>query len=168
MSDLLETPVRDIVFVDMDGVVVDFPYDVKDVDPSIRDECIAAQAEGVHHSDVEGLFATLKPMRGAKEAIDKLMQHFEVHLLSTSPWSNTQAWSDKRRWVEQYLPNLPKKKLTLTHRKDLARGRYLIDDRPNNGAKEFGEYDGQEWLHFGSERFPDWPSVLTYLMGKDS
>lgn len=164
MADNRASKSPDIVFVDMDGVLVDFPYDVNDVDPTILEKCKDASSRGIHHSDVEGLFATLLPIEGAAQAIDRLMEHYEVYLLSTSPWSNTEAWSDKRRWVEKYLPNLPKKRLTLTHRKDLARGAFLIDDRPNNGAREFGEYDGQEWLHFGSVKFPDWASVLTYLL----
>lgn len=162
--DLEARMAKEIVYVDMDGVVVDFPYDVNDVDPSIRQECIKAwEQEERHHSDVEGLFATLKPVQGAAEAIHKLMEKYHVYLLSTSPWKNTHAWSDKRRWVEKYLPNFPKKHLILTHRKDLNRGKYLIDDRPNNGAKEFGEYDGQEWIHFPSDDFKTWDEVLYYL-----
>jgi 5'-nucleotidase len=39
----------------------------------------------------------------------------------------------------------------------------LIDDRPKNGALEFGEHDEQEWIHFGSDEFPDWGAVLSYL-----
>ncbi len=163
MAENVESKIRDIVYVDMDGVVVNFPYDVEDVDESIRRQCVVANKAGRHHSDVEGLFATLLPIEGAAEAIDRLMERYEVYLLSTSPWANTNAWSDKRRWVAEYLPNLPTKRLILSHRKDLNRGAFLIDDRPNNGAAQFGDYAGQEWIHFGSANFPDWPSVLTYL-----
>ena len=38
-------------------------------------------------------------------------------------------------------------------------GDYLIDDRRFNGASEFTG----EWIHFGSEKFPNWNSVLKYL-----
>ena len=55
----------------------------------------------------------------------------------------------------------------LTHRKDLNRGAYLVDDREKNGAKEFGEREGQEWIHFGSDKFPDWESVLGYLLKQE-
>ena len=35
----------------------------------------------------------------------------------------------------------------------------MIDDRGKNGTSDFAG----EWIHFGSERFPDWESVLKYL-----
>ena len=38
-------------------------------------------------------------------------------------------------------------------------GDILIDDRPNNGAKDF---EGN-WIQFGSEEFPDWESILKHL-----
>ena len=154
----------EIVYVDMDGVLVDFPESIDDVHHSIREQCRDWCAHsGRHHSDYEGLFATLPALPGAVEAIDMLLQKYEVYLLSTSPWANMSAWSDKRRWVEEHLQNLPRKHLILSHRKDLLRGAYLIDDRPYNGASEFASHEGQEWLWFGSEEFPDWDAVLDHL-----
>ena len=53
--------------------------------------------------------------------------------------------------------------LILSHNKNLNRGHYLIDDRDKNGAKEFeGEH-----IHFGTEKFPDWQSVMKYLRSKE-
>ena len=37
---------------------------------------------------------------------------------------------------------------------------YLIDDRPYHGAEQFGDH----WIQMGSDRFPDWKSVVQYLM----
>jgi 5'(3')-deoxyribonucleotidase len=67
------------------------------------------------------------------------------------------------QWVKRYLGPAAKKRLILSHNKNLNRGTYLIDDRPNNGAKEFGEIEGQTWIHFGTEQFPDWDAVLSFL-----
>ena len=39
--------------------------------------------------------------------------------------------------------------------KDLNRGDFLIDDRPNNGADLFAG----AFVQFGKEPFTDWPAV---------
>ncbi len=44
-------------------------------------------------------------------------------------------------------------------RKDLNIGDYLIDDSKFRGQQKFKG----EWIEFGSEKFPDWDAVLTYL-----
>lgn len=41
----------------------------------------------------------------------------------------------------------------------MCKGDYLIDGPENNGASEF---EG-EWIRFGSENYPDWHSVISYL-----
>ena len=153
-----------VVYVDLDGVLAEFPESLSDVDSSIAESCRRwCDETGEHHSDFEGIFSTLKPIEGADEAINRLIQKFEVFILSTAPWKNVSSWSEKRIWVENYLPSLPKKKLILSYNKSLLRGKYLIDDRRKNGAFEFGEEKGQEWIHFGSVDFPDWETVLNYL-----
>ena len=38
-------------------------------------------------------------------------------------------------------------------------GDYLIDDRRFNGASEFRG----KWIHFGSEDFPNWNTILKYF-----
>ncbi len=155
---------RPILYLDMDGVLVDFPESQSDIHISIRDKCLDwCNTTGKHHSDFEGLFSTLLPTSGAVDAVCRLNDKFVIYLLSSAPWDNTNSWSDKRRWVEKYLPQLRRKCLILSHRKDLNRGSYLIDDRAHNGAIDFGEYDNQEWIHFGSERFPNWEEILKYL-----
>ena len=74
--------------------------------------------------------------------------------------SETSKWSDKIIWVQKYLGNAAHKRLILSHNKNLNLGDYLIDDRTKNGAAEFkGEH-----IHFGKEPFPNWQSVLSYLL----
>jgi 5'(3')-deoxyribonucleotidase len=63
-------------------------------------------------------------------------------------------------WIEKHFGDLFKKKMFITHRKDMLMGDYLIDDRTANGAGEFvGEH-----LHFGTESCPNWDAVLTKLL----
>ena len=61
-----------------------------------------------------------------------------------------------------YFGNKARKRLILTHRKDLNIGDFLVDDRTKNGA---GEFKG-ELIQFGIDKFPDWAAVKKYLMEK--
>ncbi len=145
------------LFFDMDGVLADFESGLKRVDEQTK-----KQYEG-HVDEIPGLFALMEPVKGAIEAVKTLAEHYDVFILSTAPWKNPSAWSDKVEWVNKYLGDVFYKRIILTHRKDLCMGDYLIDDRAKNGASEFCG----EWIHFGSERFPDWASVLAYLVPKE-
>ena len=141
------------VFVDMDGVLVDFESGLEKVDPETRAKY------GRRIDKIPGMFALMDPMPGAIDAWQRLCEKYEVHVLSTAPWDNPTAWIDKRLWVEKHLGRTAWKKLTLSHNKHLLRGDYLIDDRTANGA---GEFEG-EHIHFGTEHFPGWDAVLEYL-----
>jgi 5'(3')-deoxyribonucleotidase len=144
---------RKIVYIDMDNVLVDFPSAFPHID-----EAVLAQHEE-HRDDIPGIFAHMQPVEGAVEAFHALAEAYEVYILSTAPWNNPSAWSDKLEWVKEYLGEKAFKRLILTHHKDLNRGDYLIDDREKNGALEFQG----ELIRFKSERFPDWKSVTKYL-----
>ena len=111
---------------------------------------------------IPGLFRNLEPIKDAIASVNKLLNSdkYEVYILSTAPWNNPSAWTDKRLWIEEQFGDKINRKLILTHRKDLVKGDILIDDRPNNGAKDF---EGQ-WLQYGSEIYPDWNSILKYLL----
>ena len=54
------------------------------------------------------------------------------------------------------------KRLILSHHKNLNSGDFLIDDRTKNGAGEFGG----EHIHFGTDKFLDWKTVVQYLQQK--
>merc|ERR1711991_554908 len=68
--------------------------------------------------------------------------------------------SEKYDWVVGNLMPHAYKRLILSHNKHLNAGDYLIDDRLANGA---GRFKG-ELLQFGTEKFPDWDSILNYLL----
>lgn len=141
------------VFVDMDNVLVDFESGLAHVSEEVKKEY-----EG-RLDEIPGLFGLMKPMPGAIEAMHELQKHYDLFILSTAPWKNPSAWSDKVTWVTKYLDDVFHKRMVITHRKDLCQGDYFIDDRGKNGTSEFKG----EWIEFGSEKFPDWNSVLEYL-----
>ena len=140
---------KKIVYVDLDGVIADYERNSKGTTDEER--------------KAPGFFANLEPLPDAIESFKKLCKHYEVYFLSTAPWSNIHAWSEKRVWVEKHFGEYAFKRLILSHNKSLLRGEYLIDDRIANGVDGFeGEH-----IHFGTSKFPTWESVLSYLKEKD-
>jgi 5'(3')-deoxyribonucleotidase len=111
---------------------------------------------------IPGLFRSLKPIESAISSVEKLLhsEKYEVYFLSTAPWNNPSAWTDKRLWLAEQFGDIINRRLILTHRKDLVKGDILIDDRPNNGTKDF---EG-ELIKFGSDEYPNWDSVINYLL----
>jgi 5'(3')-deoxyribonucleotidase len=69
---------------------------------------------------------------------------------------NPLSYTEKRVWVEKYLGLEACKKMFLAPRKDLLIGDYLIDDVIHKGFRG-------EQIHFGSEKFPNWKTILLYL-----
>ena len=141
------------LYVDMDNVLVDFQSGLTAVPAATLAEYAG------HEDDIPGIFAKMVPVTGAIESFKELTTLFETYILSTAPWKNPTAWSDKLLWVQKHLDEVAYKRLILTHHKDLNRGDYLIDDRTKHGADRF---QGKH-IHFGSEEFPDWPAVMGYL-----
>ena len=145
-----------LLYIDLDGVVADFvsamnTHPKKDTPPYHE-----------HPDTIPHIFRDLTPIKGAINAVNKLLDAamYEVYFFSTAPWGNPSAWTDKRLWLEAQFGERINRKLILTHRKDLVKGDILIDDRPNNGAKDF---DG-ELITFGSDQYPNWDAVLDYLL----
>jgi len=94
-------------------------------------------------------------MPGAIEAVKSLteMGH-DLFIATTPPWDHPESWAQKRAWVLEHLPQF-KKRMFLTHRKDLLKGDILIDDSVSRGQPDF---EG-EWMHFGQDGM-DWPYVV--------
>ena len=144
------------LFFDMDNVLVDFESGINKLDQATK------KAYEGRLDEVPSIFSLMEPMPGAIEAVHKLAEVYDVFILSTAPWKNPSAWSDKVEWVTKYFDDVFHKRMIITHRKDLVEGDYLIDDRGKNGTSEFKG----EWIQFGSEQFPDWDAVVDYLINK--
>jgi 5'(3')-deoxyribonucleotidase len=135
------------VFVDMDGVVVDFDG-YRGNTPS--DEIKKAV----------GAYRGMLPIPGALEAVRSLIgMGFEVWMATKPPTGVPHAYADKAAWVMHYLPEL-KRRIIITHDKGLLGDEhdFLCDDRPHKANCE--EFKGQLL------RFVDgfhWPQALEYF-----
>lgn len=147
---------KKVLYLDMDNVLVDFASAL-----AAFPEATLEKYKG-RWDEVPNIFSRMTPMEGAIESYNQLVAMFDTYILSTAPWENPSAWSDKLHWVKKHLGDPAYKRLILTHHKNLNSGHYLVDDRPNNGADRF---EGEHIL-FGSERFPDWRTVVEYLTPK--
>ena len=96
-----------ILYVDMDNVLVDFPTAF----PQIPPETLLAY-EG-RLDEVPGIFSLMNPVAGAVESFHELSGLFDKYVLSTSPWENPSAWSDKLLWIKRYLGRSAYKRLIL-------------------------------------------------------
>lgn len=115
------------VFVDMDGVIVDFDA--------------YKTAQGLSGDEVKcqpGAYLAMPAIHGALEAVRSVIgMGFEVWIATKPPTGVTNAYSDKAAWVIQYLPEL-RRRIIVTHDKGLLgdSGDYLCDDRPHKANCE--------------------------------
>ena len=151
------------VYVDMDNVLVNFQSGLDRVPEAIKREYADDGTGKPHYDDIPHIFSLMDPMPGAIEAMRELWPYFNLYILSTAPWLNPSAWSDKLEWVQRYFgkdnDSIFYKRLIISHHKDLNHGDFLIDDREKNGASEFQG----ELIQFGTSKYPDWPAIVEYL-----
>ena len=150
---------KPIIYIDMDGVLVDFESALTKVSPEMLEKFAG------EYDNIPGIFALMDPVPGALEAVDRLKEKYDLYILSSSPWENPTALGDKLAWVKKYFggdgqENIFFRKVIFSSVKHLNRGDILIDDRTANGA---GDFLGRH-IHFGSPEFPNWQSVLNSLL----
>lgn len=137
------------VFVDMDGVIVDFD-----------DYKTSLGLTGDEVKRMPGAYLAMKPVPGAIEAIRSLIgMGFEVWVATKPPTGIAFAYGDKAAWIFQHLPEL-KRRLILTHDKGLLgdSGDYLIDDRPLKANCD--QFSGQLIVFQTCNR---WPEILDLM-----
>jgi 5'(3')-deoxyribonucleotidase len=152
----LENP-KELIFIDMDGVLADAESRMKIWSDKLDISTTELFKKKLYH--MPGFYSNLDPMPGATEAFQLLCDHYEVYILTAPSWENPSCYTDKRLWVEKYLGEKAFKRLIISNDKSLFKGRAIIDDRTKYGVTKFqGEH-----IHFGTDKFPDWNSVLKYL-----
>lgn len=157
---------KKVIWIDMDGVIVDFEGNMKSwlrENPNLVDmyrDC---------PDHIPDIFKSPKPIKGSIEAINILNDSglYDLHIATAAPWGNPDSLTQKRLWIENHFEDIFKKKFTVTHTKNMLIGDFLIDDRLKNGAAEFkGELIRFGWDYENScwNKYPNWESVLTYLL----
>lgn len=137
------------VFVDMDGVLVDFDAKVKET--------------GLPPDELKkhpGAYLSMKPVPGALEAVRKLIEmDYEVWIATKPPTGVAAAYQEKAQWIFDHLPELAHR-IIMTHDKGLLgdTGDFLIDDRIHKA--NCLEFRGT-LIEFCT-RF-DWPTILSSI-----
>lgn len=115
------------VFVDMDGVIVDFDAHMK-----------ATGLSGDELKKLPGAYLAMLAIDGAIDAVRSLIgMGFEVWIATKPPTGIPYAYSDKAEWIMKNIPEL-KRRIIVTHDKGLLGddGDYLCDDRPHKANCE--------------------------------
>lgn len=137
------------VFIDMDGVIVDFDGYAKD--------------NGLTGNEVKrrpGAYLDMSPLPGAIDAVRSLVGlGFEAWIATKPPTGIAYAYADKAAWIMREIPELSAR-IILTHDKGLLgdAGDYLLDDRPHRANCE--RFAGT-LLRF--ENGYHWPQALEFF-----
>ncbi len=145
---------RTRVYVDMDNVLCDF---VK-----LYLEWKKEHPEITFPQSQFGFFSNMEPVENAVESFKKLQEHFDVYILTRPSIYNLMCYTEKADWVKRHLGFNTLENLIICCDKSLLKGLngYLIDDDTKAGQLDFeGEH-----IHFKTEKFPDWNSVIKYLI----
>ena len=140
------------IFIDMDGVIADF-------ESAAEAEALVKGVTKLSRPDLFVNYRALGVIDGAIEAVAKLNADHEVFIASTPPWTRPEVWGHKREWIGEHFPYL-KRRIILTHRKDLLIGDILIDDSRYRGQPDFQG----EWFWFNKNwNNRNWEACLEWI-----
>jgi len=144
-----------IIYIDMDGVLCDFE--------GAKKAAISINPNLEYPHSVEGYYRELTPLFGALEAVKALeaSPKYTPYILTAPSIYNPACYTEKRLWVEDHLGFDMVSRLIISPDKSLLKGSILIDDHITRHGQD--KFEG-ELIHFGSEKFPDWTSVLKYVL----
>ena len=92
---------KPIVYIDMDGVLVDFESGVN------KQSAETLKRFTGEYDNIPHIFSMMNPIPGALEAVEQLRYAYDLYVLSSSPWHNSTAPSDKLAWIKHYFGDDP-------------------------------------------------------------
>ena len=154
------------IFVDMDGVVVDFDGYRANVEREYirkhpEKEFSYGSPEFPMVKNIQGAYLHMEPMPGAVEALHTLIgMGFDVWLATRPPVDKPQAVADKTQWVHDHADFLRKKIITTQDKSILGcESDYLIDDRIHKANCKL--FPGT-LLEFGEHAY-NWDNLLEFF-----
>jgi 5'-nucleotidase len=146
---------KSILYIDMDDVLCQFS--------EAQTKALKQNPAIGFPQSQYGFFRKLKPMENAISSVQRLREskRFEVYILTAPSIRNPLCYSEKREWVENHLGIKMVERLIISPNKGLNKGDYLIDDHTSGRGQE--GFEGK-LIHFGSDEFPDWKTVIDYFI----
>jgi len=108
-----------------------------------------------------GFFLDMQPIKDSIESVKKLMDKYDVWILTAPSWQNPMCLAEKNMWIRKYFGIQFTQKIIISSDKSLCKGDYLIDDNKEGRGQD--QFEG-ELILFGSEKYPSWSEVCKYLL----
>jgi 5'(3')-deoxyribonucleotidase len=142
------------LYIDMDGVLCDFlkSHNIE----------LEKNPHQPYPQSQFGFFLNLEPIPCAIESLNLLKEHFDVWILTRPSVHNLSCYTEKAQWIRKYLGFEMQTKTIMCVDKSLLKGHFLVDDQVEHGQSDF---EGKH-IHFDSNDFPTWNSVVEYLLSE--
>ena len=142
------------IMVDMDGVLCDFSGAAR--------AAITDNPDQKYPQSRWGFFLKLPPIKDAINSFNMLSKQYDMWILTRPSFQNVNCYTEKAQWIWDHLGYDIVRKTIMAPDKSMVLGDFLIDDMTNAGQPNFPG----EFVHFGSEKFPDWVAIRIYLLNK--
>lgn len=135
---------RKSIAIDMDNVIADvashyITWYEKEYGIKVNPEALLGVPESEAFPDnairkflyMPGFFRTVPVMPGAIEAVRKLMQHFDIYIVSAA-MEFPQSLIEKYEWLQEHFPFISWQNIVFCGDKSIINTDYMIDDHVKN------------------------------------